>query len=168
MYFAIILTLLFSSWMAVSILYQFKFRALQPIKKFDTFGLIPTWTFFAPRPISKDYQLVLGISDQHRECVDWVDLNLVVERRFFHWFWNPNQRINKVIGDIIRSLRKISSDNSIDSVIGSFQYVLLLNYLAHREMGISYNKIQFVILVSHGFIDKTGPQVLLKSNEHKV
>ena len=48
-----------SLWFALSVLNQYRRGALiRPVKRRDAFSLIPTWTFFAPRPGVTDFNIL--------------------------------------------------------------------------------------------------------------
>ena len=93
-------------WLVLTVANQFEYaRAkLGPILAHDVLGLIPVWTFFAPRPGTSDYRIFFRGKNARGESVPWAELELSEARKPWHFLWNPHKR-HVVLTDRFRHLR---------------------------------------------------------------
>jgi hypothetical protein len=151
------------------------------LARFDRFGFLPRWTFFAPNPGIYDHHLVF------RECgaevdvssVDrleaaaphlsaWLEVSDLYSGRSFPFLWNPQRRLTKTISDVVNGLviaRNRFSEKP-DVVQFTVEYFLLLHLVQRGAAGPSQR--QFAIVRTHGFTDDRQTQLVFLSNFHPV
>ena len=107
----VVIGALASVWFMLSVLNQFKRgRLIARIKRHDVFALIPTWTFFAPRPGVTDYHVM------YRDCSLSGGFSRWQEVRWqrpgpLRGVWNPSKRAGKGITDMCNVLMRLSRQN---------------------------------------------------------
>ncbi|MET0885763.1 MAG: hypothetical protein ABWX92_04860 [Mycetocola sp.] len=102
------LTVVFTLWLLASIPNQFRWEWWERIARRDVLGLLPRWTFFAPRPGRHDLHILIrdwsaGSPGQWRE----------LERRpptpWRRAFWNPDRFVRKTVTDTGNALVRAAS-----------------------------------------------------------
>ena len=115
----------------LTIISQFQRKWVDQIRQRDLFNFLPAWYFFAPMPVT--YHLLLFYRDEYEDglVTNWQKLPFSEQRKWWHFLWNPQKRLNKSFFDIFKDLMdhiKISKDEEF--LIGSIPYLLLLNYVS--------------------------------------
>jgi hypothetical protein len=91
-----LLVALFAVWAPISALAQIRQPWTRGLRRFDYFGLIPGWNFFAPRPIVADYFVSYRVWDAaQREAHGWQRMPLPGERRAIDAVFNSRRRARK-------------------------------------------------------------------------
>ncbi|MBV9823843.1 MAG: hypothetical protein JO144_16555 [Actinobacteria bacterium] len=91
-----VLVALFAIWAPLSAIAQIRQPWNRKLRRFDFFGLIPGWNFFAPRPIVADYFVSYRTWDAaQRAAQDWQRMPLPGERRAIDTVFNPRRRARK-------------------------------------------------------------------------
>ncbi len=123
-------------WFLISIPNQLTNRHGAWVSRFDPFGFVPKWTFFAPVPGTLDYRLIYRDLLADGTPSDWQEVDWCVKRRWIHVVWHPRRLTTKLIIDSINGLGQVVSSmvkEGIDierkpqGMILSTPYVLLLN-----------------------------------------
>ena len=78
----------------------------QWVRRWDWFNLIPTWTFFAPRPAWTDYYLLYRDKLTDGRLTPWTEVILIQDRRWWHFLWNPAKHERKALVDMVRMLAR--------------------------------------------------------------
>ncbi|SFS59368.1 hypothetical protein SAMN04487890_10292 [Mucilaginibacter polytrichastri] len=145
-------TVILTSWLVVIFMYQFHNPSNEKIKKFNHWGLVPSFHLFSPKPFLGLYIIRYTVLDIANAAKFTDDLIYIKADNVLH----SNRRIIKCINSMCRYRPngKLSISN----------YNLLLNYLTQalppkHDQG---DKIQFCILNSYNGIEK----VLFKSRVH--
>lgn len=104
------LVALLAGWFVLSILGQIEVAEpdsrFQRLRRRDWFGLIPVWTFFAPRPAWTDYHLLYRDRLADGDMTPWTEVVAVEPRRLRHAVWNPGKHSRKAVIDMVRTLTK--------------------------------------------------------------
>lgn len=110
MFGGVVAATVFATWFLVSILGQVNVvdprSRFQRMRRYDVFGLIPVWTFFAPRPAWTDYHLLYRDLLDTGEVTAWSEVVTVPKRRSLHAVWNPDKHTRKAVIDLIRTFTK--------------------------------------------------------------
>lgn len=176
--FAIIVLII---WFMVSIIGQFHDKRVEFIRKYDIFGLIPLWTFFAPNPGHTDYHLLYRdkYNNDSSTITPWKEIPLTTKRRKLDFLWNPSKRKTKVMSDAVHYLLNFIEINLelkipikiIKSVIMvSTPYLILLSIVASqgkKEKKLIISR-QFALAESFGFNSNQKPNLILCSAFHHL
>jgi hypothetical protein len=165
---------IFIGWGAVSIVNQFSTvlrserfsRFIRRMKRHDYFSLIPIWTFFAPNPGTRDFNILYrhklgnGSYTLWRQLVDNdPPVTAVV--------WNPTKRKKKAILDLAmflcRSLPTKPEDEKIRGLFLTVPYLGLAGAVSSTAAVPMSDGVQFMILLSHGHHAARRPDVLFIS-----
>lgn len=85
-----------SAFTVLSILHQF--RPLQPhLRKRDKLGLLPNYSFFAPKPMTSDYRLIYKRAGG--DDAEWVEVPICTDAGLSRLVWNPDKYVNKAFVD---------------------------------------------------------------------
>jgi len=120
-------------------------------------ALVPTWSFFAPRPVSYDVTLLYRERLADGECSPWREAIPFPRRHpIIRAFWNPGARAFKAVSDasnvLILSARAAPQPVSPRSLMLSIPYLLLLAKTSSLKIGVGVVSRQFA-LVRHSHRD---------------
>ena len=139
----------------LSIVHQI--RPLQRhLQKFDRFGLLPNYSFFAPRPLTSDYRLVYKIATD--DDAEWVEIPICAEAGALRLLWNPGKYVNKAFVDtcnfLIAEFHALSQKTLIQL---SLNYLTLLLTVARhlRHADGQAEAVRFAVVTTAGG-DRTG------------
>lgn len=76
-----IIGLILMGWLAASILNQFRFSWFQRFRQYDSFSLLPIWSFFAPNPGQSDYHLVFRDRQHDGSHSEWSEIEITEPRK---------------------------------------------------------------------------------------
>jgi hypothetical protein len=131
------------AWFAVTVANQFdSVRTKSIIQAHDPLGLVPIWTFFAPRPGMSDYHLVYRQVSPSQPMTDWTEIPIVTIRHWSHIFWNPNRRRAKVVSDCMHALGAEVQDarqNSVESPTLQRRLLVSIPYLTLLSIVMAYD-----------------------------
>lgn len=148
--------LVFGVWFVLSIANQFK-----PIG-FDPFSIVPRFTFFAPRPGTRDLHLLFRdvFEDGYGP---WTELPVLGEWRLSHALWHPRKRQKKALFDCVHGLSRLAGERAKSAVVGkksalsllrhfrlTIPYLTLLNVVTSLPRARPAVATQFLILESAG------------------
>ena len=169
----IVVAVLLGTWFVLSAINQFDFPTVRRYRSFDRYHLLPMWTFFAPNPGVHDYHLVARTADGAWEEVDIVD-----DRRWWNFLWNPSKRTNKVVSDIVMTMSIPMGEKTSEShwklVSESFPlqvgYLLLLSRVeaSVKARASGSASFQFALLRTHGFGENRSREPLILSRWHSL
>jgi hypothetical protein len=159
---------IFVAWFVLSVINQFRFRWFDRVLALDYFSLIPYWTFFAPNPGRSDYHLVYRDQLSDGSTTSWCEADLSMPRGVLAFLWNPEKRSKKVLSDVAMSIARVvyTDPRAEGTIMISFQYLLILNYLTkcyRMSKGVAR---QFAIVETAGFFRQGPPSVVLRSDFH--
>ena len=136
--------LLLTGWLLLSALAQLPWSWCRFVRRWDVFGLIPSFSFFAPNPVSSDCHLLYRHLLSDGSFTGWTEAFLwrPVSLRFL---WNPDRRAEKSISDATTSLVRRTDALSVRF---SVPYLLLLNYVSALPRSIDTVGVQFALMGS--------------------
>ena len=163
-----VVALILLAWFVLSVINQFQFPWFNRVIASDLFSLIPYWTFFAPSPGRTDYHLIYRDRLPDGSITDWIEVDITQSRNFISFVWNPGKRSRKVLSDVAQSVaRLVRLDPRLaDTVVISYQYLLILNYLTKTIRGQRGVQRQFAIVETAGYFREGMPNVVLRSDFH--
>jgi hypothetical protein len=98
-------------WLLLTGVYQYRPMA-RAIAPYDFFRILPTWTFFAPRPVNYDYHLLVRDEFASGGLGDWQEIDAVQARSWITSFWHPGKRHRKIISDAAQMIKRLNRANS--------------------------------------------------------
>jgi hypothetical protein len=100
----------YSVWFVFSVLGQLDAisqklgRRLRWVRTWDYLGLVPKWTFFAPRPATGDVALLYRDRLANGAITPWTEVLRPSSRELWNVLWNPDKRERKALIDWKRGL----------------------------------------------------------------
>lgn len=153
-------------WFILSVLFQIESIRHSKFFNIDLLGIIPSFRFFAPHPVSQDLIVYARgkLSDEHYS--NWFPLHKSKKGKF-SFIWNPVHRERKAIYDLYEELEPFRETPKIWHV--SSPYIILLNRAQDvlRSKNEEYKMVQFCIACYAGYEDQTH-EILFLSNEHEL
>jgi hypothetical protein len=164
----VVIIAVFSVWFVLSVLNQFGRGALiRPIKRRDSFSLIPVWTFFAPRPGVTDYNLLYRDRGRDGRCGPWHEIQ-PVELGWCKGLWNPGKRVRKGITDMCNMLMRQATPKIGKRLYLQIPYLTLLHHACEQPRNELSLLRQFAIVRTFGFGSSQEPQVVFVSALHRL
>jgi hypothetical protein len=157
----------------------------QRIRRLDIFGLVPVWTFFAPRPAWTDYHLLYRDVLADGTATQWRDVSSIGGRRLLDAVWHPNKRLHKAITDLVRTytkeleaavrqredgepaVRLRGAEELPAHLLTSFSYLLLLQMVSALPRFGEPAATQFMIL-KHDRVSAPEARPMLVSALHRL
>jgi hypothetical protein len=164
-----LLDAVFAAWLAASAIHQFDWKFWRPVSACDCFGLLPRWTFFAPRPGTDDVRLV------YRDVLDggahtgWSELDTLPARDgLARMFWNPGKLDSKAVFDLVQMLAaEVEPSRPFPrAVLISVPYLQILDSVMQPPRAPGATARQFALLQTRGHVPPRQPTVLLLSQPH--
>jgi hypothetical protein len=165
---AVVVAVLLTIWFVLSVLGQFDSKIMRSIRSWDSFGLIPRWTFFAPRPGVTDYHLVYQtfVGDEPRP---WREEVLADPRTLWGALWNPQKRNRKALVDSVRAFTRMARNLEPDTLWQlqyTIPYIAVLSHLTELTKSEPRTHLRFMILESNGYYAEREPHLLFTSLVH--
>lgn len=156
-------------WFLFSLLSQsHSSKMSKALRRVDTFGLIPSWTFFGPNPGTTDYHLLFRTYLSTGDHGEWKELKLYEGWTWYAWLWNKNKRKQKAISDAVSALVQLSEQMKPQGLKSTIPYLMILNYVSGIGHSPFMNQTQFMIMDSQGYYSENQPNVLFISERHKL
>jgi hypothetical protein len=162
-----------TAWLAASILGQISGKVSTAVRRKDPAGLVPNWSFFAPRPVTFDYHLLYRDELWDLTLTDWTEIRLVEPRRWWTFIWNPDRRAKKALFDSCSMLLRLQAAQREAGVLtaNSLQYsvphLMLLNYVSQRAHP-NARGTQFILIRTFGPDATPAPQFVYKSRFYAI
>jgi hypothetical protein len=163
-------------WFIITVICQFKGKPAQFLRRHvDLLNIIPQWTFFAPSPGKSDYHLLYRDKNTDEIISEWTELDIVVQRNWFNFIWNPQKRKKKILADIVQSLVAIiakhegNNEEARKLLMFTLPYVMVLNTIFQEDSKIDdpYYR-QFMLAESSGYLEDRDPSFILVSKFHQI
>lgn len=169
----LLLQILLLLYVLLTILNQFNCLWMHRLNQRYLLGLIPTWTFFAPKPGMHDFRIAYRCFLNDDDC---TPLHPVFENFFsrshLSFVWNPNKRLKKAVFDAGVELAGLIEENSKNNnkycIELSMPYILILSYISSLPEVKMYCRIQFVVLLSTYTVGQEKLHPLYVSNIHNL
>ena len=167
----------FGAWFVATVAHQFdSIREKAVIRSFDPLGLVPIWTFFAPRPGMSDYHLIYRQVSPAEPLSEWTEIPLVNARHWSHIVWNPHRRRSKVVTDCMHAVGSQVRDAREDVIessalqrrlLVSIPYLTLLSMvMSHDSADLSTGAYRQFAIVERRGIESATTTVVLCSTLH--
>lgn len=155
--FTVFLLLIVLLWLAWTILHQFQLPFTKKGKILSAFSLIPTWRFFAPRPLHTDYEIFYRDKDKDGNLTQFRIIPLREEKSLLNALFNPNARKCKVISDSMRSFRTILAKGNDETFLRSYPYTLLSHFILNLPIDNNLSiERQFIIVRVSDIFSENG------------
>jgi len=142
-------------WLIASALYQFgAFR--RTLSRLDLLEVLPSWSFFAPHPATRDSHVVIQDLREDGTLSGWQTLTNLPPRRLRDLVWNPTKRPRKILRDAGKAVQRTRRHSGSEGVVQcSMAYLVILHYCLHsRPHDRSAVARQFAIVETSGRQDR--------------
>ncbi|WP_030872752.1 hypothetical protein [Streptomyces sp. NRRL F-2747] len=159
----------FAGWLTASVLNQFSLGWCKRLLRYDRLGLVPRWTFFAPKPAREDIHVVYR--DRGETTMGpWRSLTTAPPNPWVRWIWNPGRFERKAAIDLVNGLRNTRHlvKEHPRALILSTSYVGLAGWVVRqaREETAAYR--EFAVLTSTGYPPDQKLSVEFTSQVHRL
>ena len=164
----VLIAVVTSVWLGLSVLNQFqRGRLIRRLKRHDVFALLPTWTFFAPRPGVTDFNVLYRDCSVSGGFSPWYEMHDRSPGRL-KGLWNPWKRTGKGITDMCNTLMRLAGQGLGQRIYLQIPYLTLLNYVvAAPRTDVSHMR-QFAIVRTAGKDAPRDTTPLLVSALHRL
>lgn len=162
-----VLAILFG-WAILSAVCQFRTAFTRRVRQWDSFFVIPSWTFFSPTPGTKDYRLVARVLTS--DDPDWFVLEQTKPNAWYSFAFNSNKIRKKCLIDTANQLIEARNNLKVDPrLLWITQgYLSTLNkVLGSFDQLKSGDKFQFAIIVTGGYFNKDAISIVISSQIHR-
>lgn len=146
-------------WLVLTISAQLSFSILTRLRRWDPFGFIPSWHFFAPNPARFDTVILMrefaaSESDTNRGEIPWSIVAILYDERWYHPFFNPQRRIQKAVHDLQNSIGNMADHHSPEAICKSapvqalFRYAWQKNFESSPSSGM-HTKQFAIVRIEH-------------------
>jgi|GEM_PF-3331021 len=168
----IIITIL-SSFTVLSVVYQLKSKFnLKKIWKWDKYGIIPNYSFFAPLPLTNDFRIIYRITSNEDTKNNFEELSAYQYKNWYIFLFNPFKYYNKGLIDLCVSLMKEYKSLEEDSknfIQVSSNYIGILKVITDGIKSHDINdEIEFSIVVTQDLFEDRKASVVFRSFRHKI
>lgn len=135
------------------------------VRKYDILGLLPSFRFFAPRPVTRDLKIYAQAIDINGNETKWKEL-FGGEKQWYCFLWNPQHRLRKAVIDIYSDIDEFREAKDIWHL--SFPYLILLyssTFLFNSDSNNTH--VQFMITCYAGNEEQVH-DIIFKSNVHAI
>ena len=110
-------------WLGLTLFAQLPARFSDPLRRLDTLGLLPAWSFFAPHPGVTD--TVIVVRDRIADG-DWTPWRVAWTDHATPWrgLWRPGKRVAKLVSDCGPAVARLSL-TSPEAVPLTVEFLLL-------------------------------------------
>jgi hypothetical protein len=161
----------FMAWFAISVASQFSDRVCDRFPRMATLGLIPFWTFFAPRPGVHDLHLLYRDKLSDGGCGTTLYVPTIEGRRWYHAIWNPKKFHSKVVDDLAAALHvqfvEIQRNaNNLRILTLSTPYLMLVNLVMRMPRPPGATARQFILALNSSCGPAPNRAILFVSEFH--
>jgi hypothetical protein len=157
-------------WLVLTVVTQFHGSAVDWVQRWDTFRLLPKWTFFAPNPGSTDYYLVYR--EVRGDSISaWRELPFHTSRSPWRWFWYPEKRFSKAITDCTQGILDVARNDRtrVEELLPfTLPYLAILNVVSAIRPADGVDARQFAIVEKDGYLAQGPPRLLVASAFHPL
>jgi hypothetical protein len=123
--------LFFGLWFLLTLITQIKGRVRYRLKGWDVLGLIPIWSFFAPRPSNSDMHLLFRDLGPSGVWGPWNPVETIPPRRVYHLLWNPRRRPHAALINLWRDFPVPARPADVQKFKHSVAYRAIQNLVMH-------------------------------------
>lgn len=155
----------------------FQMRGKLPFKKiwrFDTYGIMPNYSFFAPNPLTNDFRVVFRLSTPNGN-EGFQEIRLYKFKKWYRFVLNPFKYYNKGLIDLCVALiheYKHLDEDAKNFIQISANYLGIFNVIKNELMASQKNctngELEFSILVTQDTTIERSCSVVFRSFKHKI
>lgn len=139
------------------------------LRRRDPGAFIPMWSFFAPRPATRDYEPLFRLIHADGSMSEWRKSLRHGHRTVISNIWAPERRLSKSIFDMSSELLPLLNQRDALAVEGSAAYSSLARFYLRKAREASEPNVvgvQFLIVLHGGFDVSEEPEILFTSKGH--
>lgn len=129
---------------------------------------IPRWTFFAPYPGVRDYQILARCRIDDGSISEWRELLFAEPRTIVGSLWNPPKRVKKKLYFALRILVQSAPRHGPQGIVSTPPYLTVLSYVVSLLRRPDVQAVQFMVVRSYGFVTSREPRRLIVSKMHEL
>ena len=154
-------------WVIATLIVQFSLPLSRSILSRDYLGILPIYTFFAPKPTDIDLHILIRfmVDDQ---LSDWEETELTFKlnhrKKWFRWMINPYRRIEKLLFDFSNDIFKLKTNPG--AIRHLDEYIILLRYSETLAKLLNAKAVQFMLAGDNPTLNKKL-EVFLISDLHQ-
>jgi hypothetical protein len=158
-----------SAWWALSAVFQLSDRMQLWLGRYDMFGLLPCWSFFAPNPGTTDYRLVYRDLNAEGDASAWLEAPLL-SGSSFRFIWHPEKHRAKALTDLIQILFRTSAelDDEIGKLALTWPYIAILAHVTSLPKRDRSLRRQFAVVSTTGHAAPRKLSLLFVSSVHAL
>jgi len=165
--FAVIL----GAWFTLSIVVHLHSETRARLPFLETWGVLPHWNFFAPRPGVHDTHLLFRDIDRNGEPMQLGYVPMIGPRRWYHFLWHPDKFRSKVVADIAAAIQvncRLTQESDGDSrlVMLTQPYVLALHLAMRMPHPPAACARQFILARNRTFDEEVEQHLVYISEYH--
>jgi len=167
----IVVTAVLGCWFAISVASQVFEDLGSRLPWLSGLGLVPCWTFFAPRPGMSDMHLLYRDKFSDNRPSGLTVVPTIEERRWYHATWNPAKFHNKIFSDLTSSLRRqlreiTSKKRDLRAIMLSTPYIMMVHFVMRMPRPADAIGRQFILVTDKGFELDRERVILFMSEFH--
>jgi hypothetical protein len=112
-----------------------------------TFGLVPKWNFFAPKPGVFDFRIYYRMQETNTSISDWIEWDYkLFDRKWYNFILNPYKRKRKAVFDLCQEIANIIDYNNtnVNDAINIEYSIAYIAFLKNIEQSISNENIEAI------------------------
>lgn len=155
----------------------FQLRKKIPFKRIwliDPLGLLPNYSFFAPKPLQQDFRIVYRVmKEEVEEEIDWQEYPMYGNSNLSKMFYYPFKYYNKGMIDICMALTKEyaelkEEELSFIQISSNYLGILtILQEILHPKTSKG-KKLEFAILMTEDHPQGRKAKVTFRSFKHII
>ena len=142
-------------WLGATIAFQSpRFRGR--LERWDALKVLPSWSFFAPNPATRDSHLLVRDFLADGTLTNWAPLCEFPTRSMLHFLWHPSKRPRKILRDAAKAV-KMTRRRSVSKGVAqcSLPYLVLLHYCINQHpRGADVAARQFATIETSGRVER--------------
>lgn len=170
------IAILLGIWLGLSALNQVRSLG-DRLARYDPFGLLPRWTFFAPNPGTHDHHLIYRYAEADHGSKEsgsdlalgpWQQVDELLKGRTVPLLWNPKRRLSKTFSDIVNGMARMRRHGDYFDLISMFstEYAWL-THMAEKQ--VPHDAVyQWAIVRTHGKVDMRKLWIVFLSRHHRI
>lgn len=161
----LLFALLLLIWVTLTLIYQFNVKLVERLKIGHFSFLIPSWSFFAPNPGTKDDYLILI----DRVLFDKSVL-LPKQRGSVVFFWHPDKFEQKILTDSIQLFAHAMEDlktNKLEILQFSTPYLVILRMATWYAAKMNIEEFNFIVAQKQILNESSELEVTFVSKPHR-
>jgi len=121
------------------------------MSRLDRIKLLPSWSFFAPNPATRDSHIVLRDLLNDGRFSNWASASIFPTRDLIQVLWHPAKRPQKILRDASKTIILTCRRSQPKGVVQcSLPYLLILHYCIQHPRSENAVARQFAVVETSG------------------